>query len=35
MKMEYDRDADILIFALQEEPPTNAISELGGLYCQL
>lgn len=31
MKVKYDRDADILIFVLQENPPVNAISEPGGI----
>jgi uncharacterized protein YuzE len=31
MKVKYDRDADILIFVLREEPPINAISEPGGV----
>ena len=31
MKVKYDREADILIFVLQEEPPANAISEPGGI----
>lgn len=31
MKVKYDRDADILIFVLKEEPPVNAISEPGGV----
>jgi uncharacterized protein YuzE len=31
MKAKYDRDADILIFALRESPPVNAISEPGGI----
>ena len=31
MKVKYDRDADILIFALREAPPINAISEPGGI----
>lgn len=31
MKVKYDRDADILIFVLQEDPPVNAISEPGGI----
>ena len=31
MKVKYDRDADILIFVLQENPPANAISEPGGI----
>jgi uncharacterized protein YuzE len=30
MKVKYDCDADILIFALREEPLFNAISEPGG-----
>ena len=29
MKVKYDRDADILIFVLQENPPANAISAPG------
>ena len=31
MKVKYDRDADILIFILREDPPVNAISEPGGV----
>lgn len=30
MNFKYDRDADILMFVLKEEPPVNAISEPGG-----
>ena len=31
MKVKYDKEADILIFILRDIPPTNAISEAGGI----
>jgi uncharacterized protein YuzE len=31
MKVKYDRESDILIFLLKEEPPVNAVSEPGGV----
>jgi uncharacterized protein YuzE len=31
MKVKYDKEADILIFILQDVPPVNAISEQGGV----
>lgn len=31
MKVKYDPDADILIFLLKDLPPSNAISEPGGV----
>ncbi len=31
MNVKYDREADILIFVLREDPPVNAISEPGGV----
>lgn len=31
MKVKYDPEADILIFIIKEVPPSNAISETGGI----
>lgn len=31
MRVRYDHEADILIFELQDNPPVNAVSELGGV----
>ncbi len=31
MKIKYDRDADVLIILLRDEPPVNAIEEPGGI----
>ena len=31
MKIRYDKDADILLFSLRDEPPVDAIEEPGGI----
>lgn len=31
MKVKYDAEADVLIFVMKEVPPSNAISEPGGI----
>jgi uncharacterized protein YuzE len=31
MKVQYDRDADILLLVLRDEPPADAIEEPGGV----
>ncbi len=31
MKIKYDPDADILLFVLRDDPPTDAIEEPGGV----
>jgi uncharacterized protein YuzE len=31
MRIRYDRDADILLFILRDEPPVDAVEESGGV----
>jgi uncharacterized protein YuzE len=31
MKVQYDRDADILLLVLRDDPPADAIEEPGGV----
>ena len=31
MKVRYDAEADVLIFVMNDQPPSNAISEPGGI----
>lgn len=31
MRIKYDRDADVLIILLRDEPPVNALEESGGI----